>query len=84
MLGGYKEAERKKRKKEMYSFDTSLPHKVLSHLPLLIITIFAHCEPWERGKALFAPASYLLGGLDVADVSEQRSWTELLSSQCGG
>lgn len=52
----------------MHSFDTTLPHKVLSHLPLLIITIFAHCEPWERGKAPFAPASYLLGGLDVADV----------------
>lgn len=73
---------RKKRKKKVQSFSASLPYKVLPHLFLLIITIFAHCEPQERGKAPFAPASYVLGGLDVLESIS--AGLNLFSPQCGG
>lgn len=73
---------RKKSKKKVQSFSTSLPYKVLPHLLLLIITIFAHWEPQERGKAPFAPASYVLGGLDVWESIS--AGLNLFSPQCGG
>lgn len=86
LQGRHKEKEeREKGKKGMHSFGTSLPHELLPHLLPLIITIFAHCEPQERGKAPFAPASYFLGVLDVLERNQSSSvGLNLFSPQCGG
>lgn len=54
-------------KKERHSFVASLPHEVLPHLLLLIIASFARSEPQERGKAPFAPVSFIAGGPDVSE-----------------
>lgn len=60
----------------------STPHCLTGAPPPVIITIFAQCEPWERGKVPFAPASRR--AWCVADVPERLCWTELFSSQCVG
>lgn len=77
--------KKNERKKEMHSFHTSFPHKLLPHPLLPIITSFAHCELQESGKAPFAPASYFAGGLDVSERNTSSSvGLNLFSPQCGG
>lgn len=83
LLGRYK--VKQERKKEIHSYGTVLPHKMLPHLLLQIITSLAHCEPQERGKSPFAFTSCFLGGLDMSERNPSSSvGLSLFSPQYGG